>query len=90
MEADMAQQLADISSLREGAVVFFRSYGLSFSDGVNALLNDLDKPGLAGDNTGKIMHTIARKHGVTNDDALAFEKALEYTRDQKQAEPLKF
>jgi hypothetical protein len=90
MGANMAQQQADISSLREGAVMFFRSYGLSFTDGMNALLDDLNKPGLAGDNTGKIMHTIARKHGVTNEDALAFEKALEDISDKKQAEPLEF
>jgi hypothetical protein len=62
----MAQQLADISSLREGAVLFFRSYGLSFSDGMNALLDDLNKPGLTAGNMGKTMNAIARKHGVTN------------------------
>jgi hypothetical protein len=43
LEVDMAQQLADISNLREGAVMFFRSYGLSFSDGMNALMEDWEK-----------------------------------------------
>jgi hypothetical protein len=43
MGANMAQQQADISSLREGAVMFFRSYGLSFSDGMSALLKEWEK-----------------------------------------------
>jgi hypothetical protein len=38
----MVQQ-TDLSSLREGAVMFFRSYGLSFSDGMSALLEDWEK-----------------------------------------------
>jgi len=39
----MAQQQADLGSLKEGTVVFFRSYGLSFSDGMTALLEDWEK-----------------------------------------------
>jgi len=39
----MAQQQANLSSLREGAVAFFRSHGLSFSDGMTALLEDWEK-----------------------------------------------
>jgi hypothetical protein len=39
----MAQQQADLGSLKDGAVVFFRSYGLSFSDGMIALLEDWEK-----------------------------------------------
>jgi len=39
----MAQQQTDLSNLRESAAIFFRSYGLSFSDGMNFLLNDWDK-----------------------------------------------
>ena len=39
----MAQQQADMSSLREGVTVLFRSYGLSFSDGMVALLEDWEK-----------------------------------------------
>ncbi|MCL1894616.1 MAG: hypothetical protein FWG02_10385 [Holophagaceae bacterium] len=40
----MAQKQADLSNLKEGAVMFFRSFGLSFSDGMNALLMDWEKP----------------------------------------------
>jgi hypothetical protein len=39
----MAQQQADLSSLKDGAVVFFRSYGLSFSDGMIPLLENWEK-----------------------------------------------
>jgi len=39
----MAQQQADLSSLKEGAVVLSRSYGLSFLDGMTALLQDWEK-----------------------------------------------
>ncbi|MDR2561149.1 MAG: hypothetical protein LBC63_05210 [Holophagales bacterium] len=39
----MALQQADLSSLKEGAMVLFRSYGLSFSDGMTALLQDWEK-----------------------------------------------
>jgi antitoxin component of RelBE/YafQ-DinJ toxin-antitoxin module len=37
----MAQQQTDLSSLREGAVAFFRSYGLTLSTGINALLKQV-------------------------------------------------
>ena len=85
----MAQQQADLSSLREGAVVFFRSYGLSFSDGLNALLRDATKPDPTDDIKDKTINSIARSHGLTNDDVLALEKALADTRDKEQAEPLR-
>jgi len=84
----MAQQQADLGSLREGAVVLFRSFGLSFSDGVNALLTDAAKPSPTC-GTGKAIHAIARRHGLTNDDVLALEKAVEDTHDGQQAEPLR-
>ena len=86
----MAQQQADLSSLREGAVVLFRSYGLSFSDGVNALLKDATRPDPTnGFGMGQKINAIARRHGLTNDDVLALEKALEDNRDKEQAEPLR-
>jgi hypothetical protein len=40
MGENMAQQQADLSSLKTNAEVFFRSYGMSVSDGSNALLKD--------------------------------------------------
>ena len=43
MEAVMAQQQTDLSTLQANAEVFFRSYGLSFSDGMNALLQNWEK-----------------------------------------------
>jgi len=85
----MAQQQADLSNLREGAAMFFRSYGLSFSDGMNALLKEATKQDQTGDSMGKTINTIARNNGLSNDDVLAFEKALEYTHDKEQAEPLR-
>ena len=85
----MTQQQADLSRLREGAVMFFRSYGLSFSDGLNALLNDVNKPDPTDGNTGKTINAIARSYGLTNDDVLALERALEDTSDKEQAEPLR-
>jgi len=88
-EWDMAQQQADLSNLRESAVVFFRSYGLSFSDGLNALLKDATKPDSTDNTTGKTINTVARSHGLTNDDVFALEKALEDTRDKEQVEPLR-
>jgi len=39
----MAQQQADLGSLKESAAVLFRSYGLSFSDGMFALMQDWEK-----------------------------------------------
>jgi hypothetical protein len=36
----MTQSQTDLGTLRADAEAFFRSYGLSFSDGLNALLKD--------------------------------------------------
>ena len=39
----MPQNQTDLSTLQANAEVFFRSYGLSFSDGMTALLEDWEK-----------------------------------------------
>ena len=39
---------------------------------------------------GTAMAAIARKNGLINGDVIAFEKALEETRDEKPAKPLRF
>jgi hydroxymethylpyrimidine pyrophosphatase-like HAD family hydrolase len=114
----MAQQQADLSGLREGAVVLFRSFGLSFSDGMNALMDDWEKNPSAetqaaideleagkgvrfesmddfkrsldgGGDLGKAMAAIGQRYGLTNEDVLAFEQAMEDTRHKEQAVPLR-
>jgi hypothetical protein len=41
MEADMAQQLADISTLKASAEVLFQSYGMTLATGIDALLKQV-------------------------------------------------
>jgi len=80
----MAQPQAALSNLREGAAMFFRSYGLSFSDGLNALMKDAVKPDSINESTGKIINTVARSHGLTDDDVFGFEKASKDNHNNKQ------
>jgi hypothetical protein len=84
---NMAQNQTDLSTLKANAEVFFRSHGLSYSDGVNALLTDA-KPA-NNIRAGATMAAIARRNGLTNDDVLALEKAIEDTRDKEPVEPLR-
>ena len=84
----MTQNQTDLSTLHANAEVFFRSYGLSFSDGINALLKDVRPAGKI--RAGTSMAAIARRNGLTIDDVLALEEAIEDTRDKEPVEPLRY
>jgi antitoxin component of RelBE/YafQ-DinJ toxin-antitoxin module len=45
MEADMAQQLADPSTLKASVEVLFQSYGMTLTTGIDALLKQVREQG---------------------------------------------